>query len=989
MQRTRLLYRRTSGLMRTADDFIQHFNPACRVARALPHWPVSRLLLSLSDHDVSLRPYRASLLQEFGYFLVTGIGYLVVLPGMFGRTARMVLTSLLVQSILLGLYLLLTWTEYGYVAWILIAVFLSLFVLREYVVYRQERAMEEREERKVNDRIFEEVDEFMMMAGSTASYFDDGLEERDRDREKGKGRERENGSVISGSGLRPTSGLQTSSFALSTSLSVATNASASLKLKSFAESVKTREREREGESANKARYGPNSSILRMIDEEIDLGDHEEESDDEEEDSVSLSGSYREDGKVSEGRERDRKKGKGLMLGGGLEDDEEDGFPQFYPERERVFGGVVGGGGGSLVSEKSRRSMKERERERDGQGPRRFSAAASLSLSLDAATASVSARQQTNRAGMGSRVAIAPPSSSDDDAHTMNGRHNRPAHQSSLAPSLPLSAAAAATMGGASMRYQGPSMDQTLPSTASTFHLRARMGQQVLGSNSHSHSLAVPAAANTSVPAQSQSLSVPLNASTSASLPIVQGPPIAANNSRVIGEPLPSSSLSPSLAFYALDRDREGNAGRQTVDSAMLWDRMHAAASARESAPVSPSRALPSRAPPQPLSLSQSHTLSVATMAGQSDAQAHSTLRSRRRVSKSYLDVNYAATAKPATQLQTQTQIQRESHSNRERDWERERHLSTRRDKERETEREIGRGQEAEDTHSIVSELSLDHNLLSNTHSLKDRGRERETTGVKEEGVYQFRKYAGRRRKRERMMTAGHHNTSQSHSVSVSQSQIQRQTQRGVSSAPSLSLSQSQSQSARAGPGAPVAVSTAHYDEFDLDDVPLSLSPGRGGPGAHALAELQEHNQKVRQSHDMLHWRADMALPMVDIFSSASASAVPVSQFVSVPSALKPPATAAGVRGTTGGRETVNVSPSPDVRNRLRTQSDGILSNPMTFSQSVPVSMSVSPPPSMSAQRRMIGPGSILNYELFDDIAPSSSDVIHAAFRSQQQYPQRR
>jgi hypothetical protein len=44
---------------------------------------------------------------------------------------------------------------------------------------------------------------------------------------------------------------------------------------------------------------------------------------------------------------------------------------------------------------------------------------------------------------------------------------------------------------------------------------------------------------------------------------------------------------------------------------------------------------------------------------------------------------------------------------------------------------------------------------------------------------------------------------------------------------------------------------------------------------------------------------------------------------------------------------------------------------------------------MSAQRRMIGPGSILNYELFDDIAPSSSDVIHAAFRAQQQHPQRR
>jgi hypothetical protein len=46
------IIQRKAGIMRDANSLIQHFNPACRVARQFPHLPISRFLLSLNDYDV-------------------------------------------------------------------------------------------------------------------------------------------------------------------------------------------------------------------------------------------------------------------------------------------------------------------------------------------------------------------------------------------------------------------------------------------------------------------------------------------------------------------------------------------------------------------------------------------------------------------------------------------------------------------------------------------------------------------------------------------------------------------------------------------------------------------------------------------------------------------------------------------------------------------------------------------------------------------------
>lgn len=64
--RARSILSRRKGLLYSVNALVQHFNPACRVARLLPHLPVARLLLSLSDYDVPVaavlrRPRRRSI----------------------------------------------------------------------------------------------------------------------------------------------------------------------------------------------------------------------------------------------------------------------------------------------------------------------------------------------------------------------------------------------------------------------------------------------------------------------------------------------------------------------------------------------------------------------------------------------------------------------------------------------------------------------------------------------------------------------------------------------------------------------------------------------------------------------------------------------------------------------------------------------------------------------------------------------------------------
>jgi hypothetical protein len=65
LRRARLIMSRTRGMINTQHASIQHFNAACRAARQFPHLQISRLLISVNDHDFpSLLASPVSSLQD-------------------------------------------------------------------------------------------------------------------------------------------------------------------------------------------------------------------------------------------------------------------------------------------------------------------------------------------------------------------------------------------------------------------------------------------------------------------------------------------------------------------------------------------------------------------------------------------------------------------------------------------------------------------------------------------------------------------------------------------------------------------------------------------------------------------------------------------------------------------------------------------------------------------------------------------------------------
>ena len=80
------ILRRKRGLMRNASSLVQHFNPACRAARAYPELPIARLLMSLSDYDIPVKkPKNSASYLTYAYdammiFCIGILGFLVIMP---------------------------------------------------------------------------------------------------------------------------------------------------------------------------------------------------------------------------------------------------------------------------------------------------------------------------------------------------------------------------------------------------------------------------------------------------------------------------------------------------------------------------------------------------------------------------------------------------------------------------------------------------------------------------------------------------------------------------------------------------------------------------------------------------------------------------------------------------------------------------------------------------------------------------------------------
>jgi len=100
--RSKLVMMRTTGLMRDADALVQHFNPACRVARMYPQLPISRLLMSINDFDIPERTVYGSV-DRLQFFCSNGIVFIAFFPEILQQVVLDTLSSGLIALILLGL----------------------------------------------------------------------------------------------------------------------------------------------------------------------------------------------------------------------------------------------------------------------------------------------------------------------------------------------------------------------------------------------------------------------------------------------------------------------------------------------------------------------------------------------------------------------------------------------------------------------------------------------------------------------------------------------------------------------------------------------------------------------------------------------------------------------------------------------------------------------------------------------------------------------
>jgi hypothetical protein len=124
-KKSRIILRRTTGLVRDSNAMVQHFNPACRVARMYPALPISRLLMSVNDYDIPLHPNY----NWFGWVAVSlsaTVLAIAFLPEVLQESVLDIATSSTINFILLGFAAL-----GSYSLWIagLLIIFLATFLL--------------------------------------------------------------------------------------------------------------------------------------------------------------------------------------------------------------------------------------------------------------------------------------------------------------------------------------------------------------------------------------------------------------------------------------------------------------------------------------------------------------------------------------------------------------------------------------------------------------------------------------------------------------------------------------------------------------------------------------------------------------------------------------------------------------------------------------------------------------------------------------------
>jgi len=145
---------------------VQHFNPACRAARAVPHLNSAKLLIALNDFDLPITIYPRYIwtipfdLAYWVFFII--VVALITLPEILQGTIIESSVGFLFNTIVF-LLLALQQTEGSYIAIAVVAFFILLVILREVYAEVKRRAIRRLEEvrnekvRLYHERLQEEL----------------------------------------------------------------------------------------------------------------------------------------------------------------------------------------------------------------------------------------------------------------------------------------------------------------------------------------------------------------------------------------------------------------------------------------------------------------------------------------------------------------------------------------------------------------------------------------------------------------------------------------------------------------------------------------------------------------------------------------------------------------------------------------------------------------------------------------------------------------
>ncbi|RYH17407.1 hypothetical protein EON65_28665 [archaeon] len=157
MRKSRLILMRTGGMMRNSLDLVQHFNPACRAARAHPQWPVSRVLLSLQDVDMPIRaPINVSAVYNVQQLVYSVCFLFTYLPKSMQQVYSCILAAAALNVIVFALRLL-SGESLGASIAIVIVLGLSTLLPVAHYIYIDFKKRQDRL-RQINLEVFQDVD---------------------------------------------------------------------------------------------------------------------------------------------------------------------------------------------------------------------------------------------------------------------------------------------------------------------------------------------------------------------------------------------------------------------------------------------------------------------------------------------------------------------------------------------------------------------------------------------------------------------------------------------------------------------------------------------------------------------------------------------------------------------------------------------------------------------------------------------------------------